>query len=120
MTDLLALVYIQFEDYFCKSVDSTALYLTTEDGFFLPPNALVAECLIEGEVVRLKTESQGKANLTMRARQNKIPITKVKSPAPWERDEGRARSCSVFLMSTKPSCLKGKETLKVRLWLIKK
>lgn len=53
ITDLLALVYMQFKVYFSSEVTASTLYLTTEDDFFLPPNALVSECLSEGESIRL-------------------------------------------------------------------
>jgi len=53
--DLLTLIWSQFKPLLRKEVDMGKLYLTTEDDFFLPPNARVSDCLTENEPIKLLT-----------------------------------------------------------------
>jgi hypothetical protein len=46
--------------------------LTTEDDFFLPPNALVSECLSDGESVRLTATDTNEKVAVVKAPQEKL------------------------------------------------
>jgi len=50
---LLAFVYKQVQPMLRKNTNPGKLYLSTQDGFFLPPNAKVGQVVLEGDVLRL-------------------------------------------------------------------
>jgi hypothetical protein len=57
ITELLSLIYVQFKKYFDCSVNPEKLYLTDIDGFFLPPNAFVVDCLSESDTIKITSSS---------------------------------------------------------------
>ena len=57
ITELLSLIYVQFKKYFDPAVNPEKLYLTDIDGFFLPPNAFVSDCISESDTIKITTSN---------------------------------------------------------------
>jgi len=53
VTRLLSFVFESFKFVLLDQLKPALLYLCTHDGFLLPPNAAVADCLDQNQVVRL-------------------------------------------------------------------
>ena len=53
VTDLLAFIFKNFSFALVDLVQPSQLYLTTDDGFLLPPKTVITECLEKDQAIKL-------------------------------------------------------------------
>ena len=56
---LLSFIYRQVKPMLKAGIEPARLYLTTSDGFFLPPNALIGLTVSSKEAIKLMTWQKG-------------------------------------------------------------